>query len=69
MTKWCGRVLKYRKNGWWLLAASLDSFEEASLQAINEGFMVMALLTLFSIPAAYLLEKASKKEEKGQEQD
>lgn len=45
------------------LAPSFDSFEEASLQAINEGFLMIAVLTLLAIPAAYLLERASK--EKG----
>ncbi|WP_368505859.1 MDR family MFS transporter [Alkalihalophilus sp. As8PL] len=38
------------------------SIEEASLKAINEGFIVVGLITALSIPAAYFLEKSSKKE-------
>ncbi|KHF38599.1 MFS transporter [Halalkalibacter okhensis] len=46
------------------LMASLGSLEEASLQAINEGFMVIAVVTAISIPIAFLLEKAASKDEK-----
>ncbi len=45
------------------LSSTLGSLEEASLQAINEGFILIAVLTLLSIPAAYLLERSSRQEE------
>ncbi len=40
--------------------AGVMSTEEASLKAINEGFIVIGLLTAITIPAAFLLEKHSK---------
>ncbi|MDT8862408.1 multidrug efflux MFS transporter [Alkalihalobacillus sp. MEB130] len=45
------------------LTASLGSLEEASLQAINEGFIVVAVATAIVIPVAFILEKAARKEE------
>ncbi|GAE27262.1 multidrug resistance protein [Halalkalibacter wakoensis JCM 9140] len=42
------------------LMPSLGSLEEASLRAINEGFIFVAILTALAIPAAFLLEKSAK---------
>ncbi|MFC0472462.1 MDR family MFS transporter [Halalkalibacter kiskunsagensis] len=46
------------------LAVTDSSFEEASLQAINEGFLVIAILTTLTIPVAFFLERAARKEDK-----
>ncbi|MFC0562141.1 MDR family MFS transporter [Halalkalibacter alkalisediminis] len=46
------------------LAVTMNSFEEASIQAINEGFLVITVLTALSIPAAFYLERASRQDEK-----
>ncbi|WP_332696915.1 MDR family MFS transporter [Halalkalibacter lacteus] len=46
------------------LAITANSLEEASLQAINEGFLAIAILTVLTIPAAFLLERASRQEYK-----
>ncbi|MCL7748834.1 MDR family MFS transporter [Halalkalibacter alkaliphilus] len=46
------------------LAITLGSLEEASLHAINEGFIAIAILTAISIPVAFFLEKAARQEEK-----
>ncbi|MED3645446.1 MDR family MFS transporter [Halalkalibacterium halodurans] len=45
------------------LALVSTSFEEATLQAINEGFFIVGFLTALSIPAAYWLEKKAKQGE------
>ncbi|ERN51709.1 MDR family MFS transporter [Alkalihalophilus marmarensis] len=44
------------------LMGATVSLEEASLQAINEGFIVVGLITAITIPAAYYLEKNAKQE-------
>ncbi|MBP3953000.1 MDR family MFS transporter [Bacillus suaedae] len=44
------------------LMGTLGTIEQASLQAINEGFIAMAIITAVTIPAGFLLEKHSKKE-------
>ena len=46
------------------LAVTMNSLEEASIQAINEGFLVITILTALTIPAAFYLEKASRKDDK-----
>ncbi|WP_035426113.1 MDR family MFS transporter [Halalkalibacterium ligniniphilum] len=45
------------------VSAATGSLEAASLQAINEGFLIIGVLTALTIPAAYLLEKKSKIDE------
>ncbi|MBU9713536.1 MDR family MFS transporter [Evansella tamaricis] len=40
------------------------SIEEASLQAINEGFIVMAILTVLTIPVGVLLGREHKKQQR-----
>ncbi|ARK28641.1 MDR family MFS transporter [Halalkalibacter krulwichiae] len=46
------------------LTASMNSFEEASIQAINEGFIVVSILTALTIPIAFLLERAARNDER-----
>ncbi|GAE36586.1 MDR family MFS transporter [Halalkalibacter akibai] len=46
------------------LAVTMNSLEEASIQAINEGFLVITILTALTVPAAFYLEKASRKDDK-----
>ena len=46
------------------LALTMNSLEEASIQAINEGFLVITALTALSIPVAFYLERASRQDEK-----
>ncbi|KYG33009.1 MDR family MFS transporter [Alkalihalobacillus trypoxylicola] len=41
---------------------NVDSLQQASIQAINEAFIVVGILTLLLLPIAYLLEKKSKEE-------
>ncbi|GAF66684.1 putative MFS transporter [Bacillus sp. TS-2] len=41
---------------------NVDSLQQASVQAINEAFIVVGILTLLLLPIAYLLEKKSKEE-------
>jgi EmrB/QacA subfamily drug resistance transporter len=46
------------------LAATMNSLEEASIQAINEAFIVITVLTALTIPIAFYLEKAARQDEK-----
>ncbi|WP_054635908.1 MDR family MFS transporter [Thalassobacillus sp. C254] len=46
-----------------LFAENGFSIEEASLQAINEGFLIIGILTLLTVPAAFMLGKKSKEAE------
>ncbi|UCZ53707.1 multidrug efflux MFS transporter [Bacillus shivajii] len=50
-----------------VMAANGMTLEEASIQAITEGFLVIAVLTLISIPAGLLLGKEYKKQQKEEE--
>ncbi len=43
--------------------ASVDTMQEASLQAIKEGFFLLAFIALLTIPLGWMLGKASKKDE------
>ncbi|MDG5785870.1 MDR family MFS transporter [Evansella sp. AB-P1] len=48
-----------------IVAGNGLGIEEASLQAVNEGFIAIAILTLLTIPAGVLLGKVYKKQSKG----
>lgn len=41
----------------------VESMEEASLQAINEGFLILGLIALVTIPFGWLLGKEAQKQE------
>ncbi|WNF36918.1 MDR family MFS transporter [Bacillaceae bacterium IKA-2] len=41
----------------------VESMEEASLQAINEGFLILGLIAFLTIPFGWLLGKETKKQE------
>ncbi|ADU28651.1 MDR family MFS transporter [Evansella cellulosilytica] len=47
-----------------LTALNGTSLEQSSLQAINEGFIIIAILSLISIPIGILLGKEHKKQQK-----
>lgn len=41
----------------------VESMEEASLQTINEGFLILGLIALVTIPFGWLLGKEAQKQE------
>ncbi|TMW70895.1 MDR family MFS transporter [Alteribacter natronophilus] len=51
-----------------LMAANGMTIEEGSLQAITEGFTVISVLMLISIPAGWLLGREAKKQEEAERQ-
>ncbi|WP_096186833.1 MDR family MFS transporter [Evansella halocellulosilytica] len=52
-----------------VIASNGMTMEEASLQAITEGFLLIGVLTLISIPAGLLLGKEYKKQQEQEKQE
>jgi sugar phosphate permease len=44
--------------------ANVETMEQASLQAINEGFIILGFIAVVTIPFGWLLGKESEKQEK-----
>ncbi|WP_168771614.1 MDR family MFS transporter [Alkalihalobacillus alcalophilus] len=51
------------RRGQIMTSSSTFSLEQASVQAINEAFIFVGILTFLTIPIGYMLEKKSKEED------
>ncbi|PSL46937.1 EmrB/QacA subfamily drug resistance transporter [Salsuginibacillus halophilus] len=52
-----------------LFAGNGGEMQEASLQAINEAFIIIGLLTLFSVPTGFMLGRKAKQSEQEKQQE